>query len=826
MSSFAFVLLLALAFLLLTTNTLVYAQVQLLTLEFDTTIPVHDGVANLQEGQRLFDKGNNYDKAAMHFWRAVLMQEQNKDKYTVDDCFGKFIQCFAAQDRMADGFVFVAQESAGRAQYPMAKVYLNQALSMDPSNPVALLLKQQLDELGFPLEGGGIDSLAGNDGDDDDEDDDDDDENRLFIGKSPADLYEIASTHFANREYEQCADVFEISCIRSNHQLSPSCANAVYCRNMVIDWGFNGTQFESDMRRMERIATMEIAQFRETSADGVGFSWKRAMSTHPHMMLSYPIRNAALKRYVAESAAFTEDMSQRITNQGTIDPLPSDLPFQHDFADYIKEFGSSTTDPKSWKSKLRIGFVASGFNSKAVLYLSHDMFRFFETSKFEVHIFSLGAPDSPLFIKHGMRGVDWRERVKQNVDVFHDVQKYKNNHIDLARYIQSHNIHILLEWDGYARQGDRAQGLFALRPAPIQIWHQEYLGTSGATFVDYLFTDKVTSPEKLQHLYVEKLIYLPNHFFSKGHAVQHEVVPPSLAYPLHATPYKPGSGSPQSNKCLQPNADEPSIVYCNYNKFLKSNPETVRSWIRILREVPGSMLCLLENPPQGVAYYRKFIHEAAGSVDSSDGTFVHGDGDELNRRIHFLPWQKNPFDHQQRNQDFCNVMLDSWPYNGHTTAQDSLYGGVPIVTRSDGDDMSSRVTTSANVVLGFEQQLNAYMGTTDYEDIAIRLGLNPTELNQIRTRLIHTALQRNPMHPYWDVPRYVTNFSRGLELVWTRYLQGKAPDHVTVEESDETQQGTYDHILEEHPPEGGKHRQNTKPSSRAKPVASSSSEEL
>lgn len=68
------------------------------------------------------------------------------------------------------------------------------------------------------------------------------------------------------------------------------------------------------------------------------------------------------------------------------------------------------------------------------------------------------------------------------------------------------------------------------------------------------------------------------------------------------------------------------------------------------------------------------------------------------QRIHFLPWERNPFDHQARNQDFCNIMLDSWPYNGHTVAQDSLYGGVPIVTRSDGDDMSSRVVSLDRVL--------------------------------------------------------------------------------------------------------------------------------
>jgi len=767
---------------------------QALQLEFDTSVSVQDGPANFKEGKRLFG-ARDYDKAAMHFWRAVIMQEQNKQAYTVEEVFSSFMQCFAVQERVSDGFVYIAQESIGRGQYPMGKMYLEQALTLDPTHEHGLLLKEQLEAMGMNLKG------SEDDEDDEDEDNEDDyeDDDDLGISGTPEELYEVASDYFQKRDYQLCADYFEVSCQNSGQRLGPSCANAVYCRNMIVDWGFNGTQFEEDMKRIERISKLEASQYRHESADG-SFTWTRAMSTHPHMMLGYPI-DTVLKRYVAESAAFVEDISQRIVGRGEIKPLPADLPFnpEEDRARFVAEAAEDG-------AKIRIGFVASGFNSKAVLYLSHDMFRFFDTSKFEVHVFSLGPPDSPLFIQHGMRGVDWRERVKANVDFFHDVQEYKSNHVGLARLIHGKNIHILLEWDGYARQGERAQGLFTLRPAPVQIWHQEYLGTSGAQFVDYLFTDKVTSPPHLQHLYVEKLIYLPNHFFSKGHAVQKEVRVPTIDYPEKTHPYQPGSGSPQTNRCLAPEGNgpaTPSVVYCNYNKFLKNNPETVRSWIRILREVPNSMLCLLENPTDGVAYYRKFIHEAAGTSNGNadEASFVHGDGDELNSRIHFLPWQKNPFDHQMRNQDFCNVMLDSYPYNGHTTAQDSLYGGVPIVTRSDGNDMSSRVSTSANTVLGLEE-LNSPEGPRQYEDTAIELGNNPGKLDSIRTKLIGTATQRNPMHPYWDVPRYVKNVQEGLTTAWNQYLSGEPPKHIDVVETEEAQKGTYDDVLLSNPSEG------------------------
>lgn len=133
--------------------------------------------------------------------------------------------------------------------------------------------------------------------------------------------------------------------------------------------------------------------------------------------------------------------------------------------------------------------------------------------------------------------------------------------------------------------------------------------------------------------------------------------------------------------------------------------------------------------------------------------------------------------------------------------QDALYGGVPIVTRSDVTDMSARVTTSANVVLGLDE-LNAYDGVKQYEAIAIRLATNSSFYVRVRSELIDSCLQRNPMHPYWDVARYVKNFETGLKTAWKYFLDGKDPEHIRIQETDEAAQGTYDDEIRSNPPEG------------------------
>jgi len=729
-------------------------------------IIAEDSLTNIQEGQRLFKIGS-HDEAANHFWSAILKYEKTFQsigvEHSLQDIFHSFLQCFAVRDRIIDGFIYVGRESLMRKQPNMAETYINEALKIDSENKEALALQRALKTFKeYPIvsDDGAVTTTKGNNFPD------------SHGGRDSFLLAEQkfnTGIHFFNqKKFQLASGFFDEACNLSEgqHHYVAACTNAVYCRANTLDWGLNGTQFAEDMARIEEITWREIISLRKGGSKITGTStWTRSTSVHPHMVLGYPV-DPVLKYFISESHAFMDEPLARYDGEtGSLKQLPSHLPY-----DVGVRREKTKADYKSKDTfKIRVGFVSSGFKSKAVMFLSHAMFQFFDKDKFEVHIVSAGGPDNPRFISDAMRGVDWRENVRKNVDYFHDVQDISNDHIALAKFIHDLDVHILVEWDGYARSGDRAQGLFALRPAPVQILHQEFLGTMGGHF-DYIITDKITSPEDTQNLYSEKMIYMPNHFFSKAHAIMRDVKDPSYDFKPKKTEYVYGTGSPQENRCLSSldiGPKEASFVFCNFNKFLKNNPETVISYIQILRNVPDSILCLLENPTEGIPNLRKFVNDFAS------------DGSILNERIHFLPWAANPFDHQMRSQDFCNIVLDSYPYNGHTTAQDALYGGVPIVTRSDGLDMSSRVSTSANVVLCLEE-LNAYDGPSQYVEIATKLGTNKDYFQAIRNKLIGTCLQREPMHPYWDVARYVFNFSEGIVKAFETFIYGNEVSHIEI----------------------------------------------
>jgi Glycosyl transferase family 41/Tetratricopeptide repeat len=472
-----------------------------------------DGPESMVEGKKLYESGE-YDQAALYFWRAVLLQSSNPSEYTVEEAYQGFMGCYAVQDRMVDGFLFIAKESMQRKQKEMALQYIDQALMLEPDNKEALFLKERFETGGAMGSGQHQQPIKKRKERD----------NKFqpqwgtpeasnpLMNKSPEDLYEYGATLFSRKNYEHAADVFELSCQRSDYTLGPACSNAVYCRMMIMDWGFNGTGFDADMERLEELTENEVQKWRR--GDLQHFSWQRATSVHPHMMLGYPLP-PILKRYVAESVAWMDEMMARVTEEGNaVAPLPDDLPF-----DPKSELDKYVQEAAQPGFKLKVGFVGSGFNSKAVLFLSQDIFRFYDRNKIEMHIFSLGPPgalvrdcahspvamipltgfsfsflfreDNDKFIKIGMGGIDWRKRVADQVDHFHDIEEIKMDHIALARFIHEQGIHILIEWDGYARQGERAQGLMALRPSPLQILHQEFLGTSGGTYVDYIVTDKV-----------------------------------------------------------------------------------------------------------------------------------------------------------------------------------------------------------------------------------------------------------------------------------------------------------------------------------------------
>ena len=206
-----------------------------------------------------------------------------------------------------------------------------------------------------------------------------------------------------------------------------------------------------------------------------------------------------------------------------------------------------------------------------------------------------------------------------------------------------------------------------------------------------------------------------------------------------------------------------SFFFCNFNKHLKFDPDLFAHWLDTVEAVENSYLCLLENPEES----KEFITELTKNHSPN-----------LVKRIGYLPYMNNPYENQQRNARFCHVILDTTVYNGHTTAADALWGGVPVVTRGDGVDMGSRVGASILTALNLTELIGS--NQESYNDIALKLALNKNFYEEIRGKLIQANHAKFPMNPFWDLQRYVRNLESGFESVWDTFIHGGNIEHVYV----------------------------------------------
>jgi predicted O-linked N-acetylglucosamine transferase (SPINDLY family) len=80
----------------------------------------------------------------------------------------------------------------------------------------------------------------------------------------------------------------------------------------------------------------------------------------------------------------------------------------------------------------------------------------------------------------------------------------------------------------------------------------------------------------------------------------------------------------------------------------------------------------------------------------------------------------------------ADLVLDSLPYNAHTTAADALWAGVPVITQI-GTTFPGRVGAS---ILGAINLPELVTNTqADFESTAIRLAMNKPLLQSLRQKL-------------------------------------------------------------------------------------------
>jgi predicted O-linked N-acetylglucosamine transferase (SPINDLY family) len=115
----------------------------------------------------------------------------------------------------------------------------------------------------------------------------------------------------------------------------------------------------------------------------------------------------------------------------------------------------------------------------------------------------------------------------------------------------------------------------------------------------------------------------------------------------------------------------------------------------------------------------------------------------------------------------ADLFLDTFPYGAHTTANDALLVGLPVLTCA-GETLASRIAGSQLHAIGLPELVTANFA--DYEALALRLAQHPAELAALRARL---ATNR-PASPLFDMARYTRDFEDLLLRIWQEHAGAAA----------------------------------------------------
>lgn len=239
--------------------------------------------------------------------------------------------------------------------------------------------------------------------------------------------------------------------------------NLAHCLQIVCDW----TDYEARMKKLVSIVAEQLDK-------------NRLPSVHPHHSMLYPLSHEFRKAIAARHANLCLEKIHVLHKP----------PYK-----YPKELAGS---------RLRIGYVSSDFGNHPTSHLMQSIPGLHDKAKIEVFCYALSPDD----------GTTFRAKIARESEHFVDLSQIPCNG-KAADRINADGIHVLVNMNGYTK-GARNE-IFALRPAPVQVMWLGYPGTSGASFMDYLITDVVTSPLELASQYSEKLAYMPHTYFIGDH---------------------------------------------------------------------------------------------------------------------------------------------------------------------------------------------------------------------------------------------------------------------------------------------------------------------
>jgi predicted O-linked N-acetylglucosamine transferase (SPINDLY family) len=371
--------------------------------------------------------------------------------------------------------------------------------------------------------------------------------------------------------------------------------------------------------------------------------------------------------------------------------------------------------PQRTESRLKIGYVASTLRGHSVGWLSRWLFQYHNRQNFDISVYLFDQSAADPFFQHWIApNIDW-------------VGEFGHDYTALAEKLSDNRVQILVDLDSLTL--DNTYMAVSMKPAPVQV---SWLGwdAPGLPAIDYFIADPYVLPENAQQYYQETIWRLPQTYL----AVQgFEVDIPTLR-----------------KEDLKIPSD--AITYLTAQVGYKRNPDNIRLQIRILKEVAQSHLLI-----KGVAA-ETFIQDLFMQIAQEEG--VSSD------RLHFLPQVPNEYIHRA-NLRIADVVLDTYPYNGATTTLETIWMGVPIVTRA-GSTFPSRNSYA------FLHNAGVSEGIAWSDEEYIHWGIRFGREENLRQKAALKMKQSQRTSPLWNAKQFALDMENAYQQMWQRYSETHA----------------------------------------------------
>jgi len=360
---------------------------------------------------------------------------------------------------------------------------------------------------------------------------------------------------------------------------------------------------------------------------------------------------------------------------------------------------------------LRIGYLSYALKRHSVGWLSRWLFQYHDRDRFQIYGY---------FWDYQILPDDLQQWFLEHVDQAHT---FARDGRAIADQIFADEIDILIDLDSIT--ADVCCEVIAAKPAPIQV---TWLGwdASGLPSVDYFIADPYVLPESAEAEYSEKIWRLPQTYIAVD---GFEVGVPTLRREDLSIP-------------------SDAVIYMSGQSAYKRHPQTVRSQLQIIRAVPNSYL-LIKGLTDNQSIQDYFTQMAiAEEVDPS--------------RLRFLPDVTLEAEHRA-NLSIADVVLDTYPYNGATTTLETLWVGIPLVTRV-GEHFSSRNSYTMLVNAGIEEGIA--WTEEEYIEWGIRFGNNP----ELRQHVAWKLWRSRQTAPIWNAKKFTREMENAYENMWKSYM--------------------------------------------------------